>query len=68
MNRELLDTDKSKNKDWNKRQKTLNAQGLLATVFQHECDHLDGTLFIDRVEDKNKISFDDEFDLYHQTP
>ncbi|MEE2735861.1 MAG: peptide deformylase [Pseudomonadota bacterium] len=49
-------------------QKTLNAQGLLATVFQHECDHLDGTLFIDRVEDKNKISFDDEFDLYHQTP
>lgn len=24
--------------------------GLLAQIFQHECDHLDGTLFIDRAE------------------
>ncbi|RPG49103.1 MAG: peptide deformylase [Gammaproteobacteria bacterium TMED1] len=46
--------------------KTLKAQGLLATVFQHEFDHLNGVLFIDRVQDKSKISFDDEFDLYHQ--
>jgi peptide deformylase len=22
--------------------------GLLAQIFQHECDHLDGTLFVDR--------------------
>lgn len=26
------------------------ASGLLAQIFQHECDHLDGTLFIDRAE------------------
>src|SRR3989338_10792409 len=26
------------------------AAGLLAQIFQHECDHLDGTLFIDRAE------------------
>ncbi|NCN52331.1 peptide deformylase [Candidatus Parcubacteria bacterium] len=26
------------------------AGGLLAQIFQHECDHLDGTLFIDRAE------------------
>ena len=26
------------------------AKGLLAQIFQHECDHLDGTLFIDRAE------------------
>lgn len=27
------------------------AKGLLAQIIQHECDHLDGTLFIDRAED-----------------
>ncbi len=26
------------------------ASGLLAQIFQHECDHLDGVLFIDRAE------------------
>ncbi len=31
------------------------AQGLLATVFQHEIDHLDGLVFIDRVEDPSLI-------------
>ena len=25
------------------------AEGLLARILQHECDHLDGTLFIDRL-------------------
>lgn len=28
----------------------LEARGLLARVFQHELDHLDGVLFIDRLE------------------
>lgn len=27
------------------------AGGLLAQIFQHECDHLDGTLFTDRAEE-----------------
>ncbi|MDO4203046.1 MAG: peptide deformylase [Selenomonadaceae bacterium] len=31
---------------FNKR-RTLKADGLLARCIQHECDHLDGTLFID---------------------
>ncbi len=34
------------------------ASGLLAQIFQHEVDHLDGTLFIDRAEkvwDKNHV-------------
>jgi peptide deformylase len=26
----------------------VNAAGLLAHIFQHECDHLDGTLYIDK--------------------
>lgn len=28
----------------------IKAQGLLARVFQHEMDHLDGTMFIDRAD------------------
>ncbi len=30
---------------------TRGAGGLLAQAFQHECDHLDGALFIDKAED-----------------
>ncbi|MDR2343091.1 MAG: peptide deformylase [Spirochaetaceae bacterium] len=28
---------------------TIDADGILARVIQHECDHLDGTLFIDKL-------------------
>lgn len=30
---------------------TYNASGLLAQIFQHETDHLDGVLFIDKADD-----------------
>jgi peptide deformylase len=33
----------------------IKAAGLLARAFQHEVDHLDGILFIDRVESLDKI-------------
>ena len=33
----------------------LTAEGYLARVFQHEIDHLDGVLFIDRVEGPEKL-------------
>jgi len=33
----------------------IKAEGLLARAFQHEVDHLDGILFIDRVESPDKI-------------
>ncbi len=33
----------------------LNASGWLARVFQHEIDHLDGVLFIDRTEKVYKV-------------
>jgi peptide deformylase len=35
----------------------LVAEGFLATVFQHETDHLDGHLFVDRVSDPNLITY-----------
>lgn len=34
--------------DENGQEFTLKAKGLLARIIQHECDHLDGVLFIDR--------------------
>jgi len=34
---------------------TINADGLLAIVFQHEIDHLDGILFIEKVKDLSEI-------------
>ena len=39
-----------KGTDLNGKTVKIKAQGLLARVFQHEMDHLDGTLFIDRAE------------------
>lgn len=35
--------------------KKIQAQGLLAFVIQHEIDHLDGILFIDKAKDIKKI-------------
>jgi peptide deformylase len=35
--------------DLNERQREIEAHGLLAVAFQHEIDHLDGILFIDRL-------------------
>lgn len=34
--------------------------GLLAKAIQHECDHLDGVLFIDRVSDSTKVAIEGE--------
>jgi peptide deformylase len=34
----------------------IEAEGLLATVLQHENDHLDGFVFIDRVKDPSLIT------------
>jgi peptide deformylase len=42
-------------------QKQFIAENFLATVFQHELDHLFGKLYIDRITDTTKISFLDEF-------
>ncbi len=37
------------------RRVTIDAEGLLARVLQHEIDHLDGVLFLDRVRDRETI-------------
>lgn len=43
---------------------TLELQGFLATVFQHEFDHLDGRLYIDRMDDPTLLMFDEEFERF----
>jgi len=40
---------------------SLEAEGFLATVIQHEFDHLDGVLFIDRVRDTTKLATIDDY-------
>lgn len=40
---------------------TLGAIGLLARVIQHELDHLDGLVFIDKITDTKKLLSRDEY-------
>ena len=40
---------------------TKGGVGLLAHIFQHETDHLDGILFIDKAKDLHEVLTDDEF-------
>lgn len=42
-------------------QKKIVAENFLATVFQHEIDHLFGKLYIDRITDTTKFSYLNEF-------
>jgi peptide deformylase len=41
-------------------------RGFPAVVAQHEVDHLDGVLFIDRMESLELLSFEDEFHRFHE--
>jgi peptide deformylase len=41
------------------------AEGFAATVVQHECDHLDGVLYVDHIEDlKSGFAFNREYSRY----
>jgi peptide deformylase len=40
----------------------LEAGGFLARVIQHECDHLDGNVYLDRMKDMRSLSFLREFE------
>ena len=44
--------------------KEILAEGFLATVLQHELDHLSGTLYIDRIKDPKLLTFQEEFDTF----
>ena len=40
--------------------RTQKVEGFHARVVQHECDHLDGLLFVDRLQDSRAFGFTDE--------
>ena len=44
--------------------KSLEAEGFFATVLQHEFDHLDGKIYVDRISDMSKFAFDEEYGRY----
>lgn len=45
---------------------SLEARGLSAGTYQHETDHLHGTVFLDRVTDTRTLCTWDEFARWHQ--
>jgi len=44
-----------------KQTEILELKGFLATVMQHEFDHLDGRLYVDRITDTTLLAFEDEW-------
>ena len=47
--------------DENNKKFVLTAKGLLARVIQHEFDHLEGIIFLDKVFDKNSLMSREEY-------
>ncbi len=41
-------------------------RGLTAGTFQHECDHLEGVLFLDRVTDPRTFTTWEQFERFHR--
>ena len=39
-------------------------EGFAATVFQHEFDHLEGRLYVDKILTPGHLAFDEEFERY----
>jgi peptide deformylase len=52
-------------KGWNEKGEKIErgASGLLAQIFQHECDHLDGILFTDKARELWEMSAEEIADL-----
>jgi peptide deformylase len=44
------------------------AEGFAATVVQHECDHLDGKLYVDRITDMKSFAFVKEYQKFLASP
>jgi peptide deformylase len=53
--------------DLRSERQSVTAEGFLATVFQHELDHLDGVVYVDRIEGgpgERKLAFQEEYERY----
>lgn len=45
-------------------QEEFELEGFPAIVTQHECDHLDGVLYVDRIEDTTRFAYEEEAERY----
>ena len=45
---------------------SLEADDFFARVIQHECDHLDGNVYLDRMQDMKSLTFIKEFERHVQ--
>jgi peptide deformylase len=45
---------------------SMVVKGMKAATYQHEVDHLDGKLFLDRIEDSKSLVTWNNFERYHQ--
>ena len=54
--------------DQDAHERSIEAEGFLATVFQHELDHLDGVLYVDKIKDPARFGFIEEYQRYHLDP
>ena len=54
-------------KAWDRHGNDLDfeVKGLTAGTFQHECDHLDGKVFLDRVHDTRSLATWADFERFH---
>jgi len=50
--------------DLNGNEQSLEAEGFLATVLQHELDHLFGVLYVDRIKDLTLLSYQEEYNEF----
>ena len=51
---------------WNERgeKNEFTLEGYPAVVIQHECDHLDGVLYVDRIEDMTRFAYEEEAERF----
>lgn len=50
--------------DQHNRPQTVIAEGFLATVYQHELDHLEGKIYIDHITDKTMLTYNEEYEQF----
>ena len=57
-----------KGRDRNGKEVRIKAEGWLARIFQHEVDHLDGVLYVDRMEPRSLSTNANYAHLWHDEP
>lgn len=48
------------------KERTIKADGFLARALQHELDHLDGKVYLDRMPDLSTLAYLEEYSRFHE--